>query len=294
MNEPVHILNEQAAAAAFSKQAPLFDELYTGDSIIQYKRKRVRDHVLYYLPPRSHILELNAGTGEDAVFFARYGHTVHATDISDTMQARLKEKAILNNLQISISDEVCSFTELESLSARGPYDLIFSNFAGLNCTHELAKVLRSFDSLLKPGGYATLVILPKFCLWEFILLFKGKFKTAFRRFTGSKGAKAHIEGQFFRCWYYNPSFVKKNLQDSFEMISLEGLCSIAPPSYIEKFAEKHPKAWKFLKNKEDKWKTKWPWRSIGGEGLLYYYASEKRLKNIQGNDALSHSVFRYK
>ena len=98
---------------------------------------------------------------------------------------------------------------------RGPYDLIFSNFAGLNCTNELDKVLQSFDSLLKPGGIVTLVILPKFCLWEFLLLFKGKFKTAFRRFSGSKGAKAHIEGEYFRCWYYNPSFIRKHLKNSF-------------------------------------------------------------------------------
>jgi len=263
MNDPGHILNEQAAAAAFSKQAPLFDGLYTDDTIIQYKRKRVRDHVLYYLAPHSHILELNAGTGEDALFFARLGHTVHATDISDTMQAKLKEKARENNLHISISDEVCSFTELENLSARGPYDLIFSNFAGLNCTHELSKVLHSFESLLNPGGYVTLVILPKFCLWEFLLLFKGKFKTAFRRFSRSKGARAHIEGQLFRCWYYNPSYVKKQLRDSFNVIRLEGLCTIVPPSYIEGFAEKHPKAYSLLKKAEDKWKARWPWRSIG-------------------------------
>jgi ubiquinone/menaquinone biosynthesis C-methylase UbiE len=263
MNDSGHTLNEQAAAAAFSKQAPLFDRLYSNDTIIQYKRQRVRDHVLYYLAPHSHILELNAGTGEDALFFARQGHTVHATDISDTMQAKLKEKARENNLHISISDEVCSFTELDSLSARGPYDLIFSNFAGLNCTHELPKVLHSFDALLHPGGYVTLVILPKFCLWEFLLLFKGKFKTAFRRFTSNKGAKAHIEGQHFRCWYYNPSFIEKQLRDSFTVVRLEGLCTIVPPSYIEGFAEKHPKAYSLLKKAEDKWKARWPWRSIG-------------------------------
>ena len=38
-------LNEQLAAEAFSRQSGVFDELYSGDAIIQYKRKRVRDHV---------------------------------------------------------------------------------------------------------------------------------------------------------------------------------------------------------------------------------------------------------
>jgi ubiquinone/menaquinone biosynthesis C-methylase UbiE len=263
MNESVHSMNEVAAAKAFSKQAPVFDDLYSGDAIIQYKRSRVRDHVLQYLKPNSNILELNAGTGEDAIFFAQHSHTVHATDISETMQDRLKEKVKLHGLQGSITNEVCSFTGLKKMFNRGPYDLIFSNFAGLNCTGQLQQVLQSFDALLKPGGLVTLVILPRFCLWEFLLLFKGKFRTAFRRFSGSKGSKARIEGEFFRCWYYNPSFVKQNLADSFKLVNIEGLCTLMPPSYIERFAEKHPKAYRFLKKREVRWKSSWPWKNIG-------------------------------
>jgi hypothetical protein len=179
------------------------------------------------------------------------------------MQSKLKEKAHLNSLQMSISDEVCSYTELSHLSERGPYDLIFSNFAGLNCTNELAEVLRSFEDLLKPGGLVTLVILPKFCLWEFLLIFKGRFRTALRRFSGTHGTRAHIEGQYFRCWYYNPSFVRRALSNSFKVEKVEGLCTLVPPSYIERFAEKRPRLFDFLKKKEEQWKSKWPWRAIG-------------------------------
>ncbi len=276
MNATVHTVKEQAAAIAFSKQAPLFDELYAEDIIFQYKRERVRDHVLKYLKPGSAILELNAGTGDDAIFFAQHGHSVHATDISVMMQNVLKEKVKLNDLNGSISYELRSYTDLKNLFNRGPYDLIFSNFAGLNCTDQLKEVLHSFNTLLKPGGFVTLVILPKFCLWEFLLLFRGNFKTAFRRFSGKKGAKAHIEGEFFRCWYYNPSFIKKNLHDSFNVLSLEGLCTLIPPSYIEKFGEKHPKTYRFLKRKEDKWKTKWPWKNIGD----YYIITLQKKKCV--------------
>jgi ubiquinone/menaquinone biosynthesis C-methylase UbiE len=263
MNESIDIMNEQAAAEAFNKQAPLFDQLYSEDIIIQYKRQRVRDHVLKWLKPASAILELNAGTGEDAIFFARQGHTVHATDISERMQDILQEKVKQQGLGPSITNELCSFNDLKTLFNRGPYDLIFSNFAGLNCTNDLPKVLRSFNALLRPGGIVTLVILPKFCLWEFLLIFKGKFKTALRRFSGSKGSKAHIEGGFFRCWYYNPSLVIKTLKDDFDLVGLEGLCTLVPPSYIEKFAEKHPKAYGYLKKREDRSKNKWPWKNIG-------------------------------
>jgi ubiquinone/menaquinone biosynthesis C-methylase UbiE len=263
MNDALNTINEKAASIAFNKQATVFDMLYSGDTIIQYKRKRVRDRVLQFLKPDSSILELNAGTGDDAIFFAQHGHMVHATDISEAMQAKLKEKVNLNGLQLKISNELCSFTELQNLSDKGPYDLIFSNFAGLNCTNDLSSVLKSFDPLLKPGGLATLVILPKFCLWEFLLLFKGKFQTAFRRFSGKKGTKAHIEGEYFRCWYYNPSYIKEHLGSSFEMISLEGLCTLVPPSYLQDFDKKHPRLHQFLVKQENKLKAKWPWRVIG-------------------------------
>ncbi len=263
MSDSVHTFNEEAAAKAFSRQAPLFDELYADNIIVQYKRKRVRDHVQAYLKPESNILELNAGTGDDAIFFAKQGHWVHATDISDMMQNMLKEKVKLNDLKGQISCELRSFTDLKNLFNRGPYDAIFSNFAGLNCTNELPKVLQAFDNLVKPGGFVTLVILPKFCLWEFMMLFKGKFKTAFRRFSGNKGSKAHIEGEYFRCWYYNPSYVKRNLRNSFNLLKVEGLCSLVPPSYIEQFAEKNPRMYRFLQKKEDRWKNRWPWKNIG-------------------------------
>ena len=265
------VANEREAANGFSKQALVFDEYDAGNTIIHYKRQRVRAHVMRFLPADSSILELNAGTGEDAIFFAREGHRVHATDIAEGMQARLIEKVIAQGLTDKVTAERCSFTALDSLQQKGPYDLIFSNFAGLNCTRELAGVLHSFSPLLKPGGMITLVILPPFSLWETLMLFRGHARTAFRRLlSGRKGAAAHVEGFHFRCWYYSPAFVKRALGGSYELVKLEGLCTIVPPSYIEHFAERHPKAWKFLRTREDKWKDKWPWRGIGDYYIISF------------------------
>lgn len=265
-------INEQQAESAFSMQSVIFDELYSDNTIINYKRDRVRTHVLKLLEPGSSILELNSGTGEDALFFARHSYKIHATDISVGMQAELKRKIGLSGLENQVSTEICSYTQLYNLKNAGPYDHIFSNFAGLNCTNELDKVLASFSDLLKPGGTVTLVILPKFCLWETLLVFKGKFGTAFRRFFSGNGAKAHIEGVYFKCWYYNPSFIIKRLKDKFDLVGLEGLCTMVPPSYIEGFAEKRPRTYQFLKNKEDRLKAAWPWKYIGD----YYIVSLKK------------------
>lgn len=262
--------NEQAAAFAFDRQSSLFDDLYSDNTIVRYKRQRVREHILPYLAPHSHILELNAGTGEDAIYFARHGHFVHATDISEGMQKILMEKVREHGFEHYISQERCSFTSLARLHNKGPYDFIFSNFAGLNCTDKLDQVLDDLPALLKPGGMITLVFLPAFCLWEFLLLFKGKFKTATRRLFGKNGVQAHMEGVIFKCWYYRPSYVIRRLRSSCLLMQAEGLCTLVPPSYIEQFAEKYPRFYRFLQKKENRLKDKWPWKYMGDYVILTF------------------------
>ena len=260
------------AAAAFSRQSVIFDNLYAPNTIVTYKRERVRAHVNRYILPGSRVLELNAGTGEDATWFARSGHTVHATDVSDGMQQVLTKKVRAARLPHRITNEICSFTQLHQLQNKGPYDYIFSNFAGLNCTGELDKVIQSLEPLLKPGGVATLVILPSFCLWETLLLIRGKFKTAFRRWFSKQGVQAHLEGVYFPCWYYNPAYVRKAAKNKFEVLSVEGLCTVVPPSYLEGFAEKHPRLYRLFRKWEMQVRFSRPWRSIGD----YYIISLRK------------------
>jgi len=254
---------ENLAAEAFSRQSVIFDALYSPNTIVNYKRLRVREHMLQTLKPDSHILELNSGTGEDALYFAGKGHRVHATDIAEGMQNVLIKKVEKAGMADKISAELCSFTQLDNLHNKGPFDAVFSNFGGLNCTPQLDKVLASLPALLKPGGTATLVIIPGFCLWETLLLFKGKFKTAFRRFFSKNGRTAHIEGQYFKCWYYNAGYVISHTKKYFDVVGLEGLCCMVPPSYIEGFAERYPRTFKQLVKWEDKVKSSWPWKYTG-------------------------------
>ncbi len=263
MPDPAHTIHEQLAAAAFSKQSAIFDDIYSNNKIVQYKRERVRAHVEQFLTAHSSILELNAGTGEDSIYFAQRGHTVHATDIAAGMLEKLKTKVADKGLVNNISVEQCSFLALQDLKNKGPFDLIFSNFAGLNCTDRLPEILRTLPVLLKRRGMVTMVLLPPFCLWELALAVRGNFKSAFRRLGSKNGAAAHIEGVNFTCWYYKASDVVKAAANEFELVSVEGLCTIVPPSYFEHFADKHPNTFNLLKRKEAQLKTKWPWKNIG-------------------------------
>jgi ubiquinone/menaquinone biosynthesis C-methylase UbiE len=268
-------IHEINAANAFSRQSSVFDDEYAENKIVAYKRARVRAVLEKYLSVNSSILELNSGTGDDAIWLAQQGHFVHATDISDGMQDMLKQKVESAGLSNKITTEICSFNNLDTLANKQLYDCIFSNFAGLNCAENLSKVLTHFSGLVKQNGIVTLVIMPKFSLWEFLLAFKGEFKVAFRRLTSTKklGAKAHIMGQHFRCWYYNPSYVINCLKKDFSLLQLEGMCTIVPPSFIESFPIKFPKCFRFFVKTEQRLKSIWPFTLIGD----YYIITLKKL-----------------
>src|SRR4030095_16268947 len=78
------------------------------------------------------ILDINCGTGEDALQLSRLGHDVTATDGSARMVEKAKQKAPLLN-EKSIRFDVCRFDELHMHYGHEKFDLIISNFGGLNC-----------------------------------------------------------------------------------------------------------------------------------------------------------------
>ncbi|RYY39146.1 MAG: class I SAM-dependent methyltransferase [Chitinophagaceae bacterium] len=262
MND-VHSIMEQDAATAFSRQAPVFDALYGGNQIIRYKRARVRAHLSRFLNPECKLLELNCGTGEDAIYFSNQGHQVCATDVSHAMLEELERKASAQPIAGRLTVRQCSFHNLDALGFEHQFDAVFSNFGGLNCTHRLAEVLASCNSLLKPGGTITVVIIPPFCLWESLLLLKGEWRTATRRWFSRRGALAQVEGQSFPCWYYRPVYLRKALSAGYEGLALEGLCTIVPPSYRENFPRRFPRLLRCLQWLEDRLAASWPFRAMG-------------------------------
>jgi ubiquinone/menaquinone biosynthesis C-methylase UbiE len=234
----------KAAGEAFSKQSLVFDEIDIKNPILQWMRKRVRGHVSGLIKPGSHILELNAGTGLDAVFFATAGHTVHATDVSGGMVKALNQKVESSGLHDLVYAEVLSFTDLIKLPADN-YDFIFSNFGGLNCIPDLKPVINEFRRLLKPGGRVTLVIMPKVCPWEICSILKGNTKLAFRRFKRG-GAPSNVEGVGFKSWYFNPKDVVRDFGKDFKIIKWEGLGSLVPPPHHVRFPERFPVLFRLL------------------------------------------------
>ena len=242
-------LQEQQVSEAFSRQSVVFDDIYETNPITLWMRNKFRNEVLRFIKPGDPILELNCGTGIDTLFFAQKGYKILATDNSAGMLERLSEKISKNGLQHLISIGKHSFNDLAGMAGR-KFGYIYSNFGGLNCTDDLAKFLKDIDNLLLPGGYFTFTIMPKVCPWEMLEFFKSRKEVAFRRFK-KDGAMAHIEGVYFKCYYYNPSFIIKNMGKKYRLSALTGLASFVPPPSMEHFPGKYPKLFSLLKKIEE-------------------------------------------
>ena len=256
----------ELVSEAFSRQSEIFDKYEEQNEILKWMRYVTRTHVLRHLKNGDEILEINSGTGLDAVFFAGKGFKVHCTDISEGMLKKLRSKINNYNFSRLITWQQLSFTELDKLSGR-VFDYLFSNFGGLNCSSDLKSVFIHFKKILKPQSKVTLVIIPPFCPWELALLLKGNFKTAFRRLR-KNGVAANIEGVNFQTYYYSVSDVIKALGPDFRIVEVQGLASVSPPPYMINFPRKYPHLYKFLTKLDEKISGSFPFNRFADHFIL--------------------------
>lgn len=205
-------------------------EKLSQENIIDISRRNcIRDHVNHYLEYNHKILEINAGSGIDAVYFAQKGHPVLATDIASESgkYISIKIKTLgLTNLRF----QNCSFTALENIKNE-KFDHIFSNFGGLNCIDDLSSVFNQFDKLLNPNGYVSLVIMPPYYPWEMVTILKGN-KNAFRRLK-KNGVLATIGNHSIKIFYHTPKQVKKAFEKNFKHIKTRNIGTFYPSNHFD-------------------------------------------------------------
>jgi ubiquinone/menaquinone biosynthesis C-methylase UbiE len=251
---------------AFTKQSLNYDRDDETNAILQWMRKIVRSHVFRYLKAGDKMLELNAGTGLDALYFSQKGYRVHSTDLSDGMVKEIEEKIKRFELSDKLSCQQCSYTELHQLK-NVRYEYVFSNFGGLNCIPDLQEVIKHLPGLLSPGAHITFVIMPPVCPWEIGFLLKGNLRKAFRRMRKG-GVSAHLEGEYFQTYYFTPSEVVKKFGKEFKKISLQGLASISPPPHSTHFQKKFPAVYNSLTRMDEKMSFMFPFNRWADHFIL--------------------------
>jgi ubiquinone/menaquinone biosynthesis C-methylase UbiE len=258
--------HRERVAEAFSRKSLEYDIFGTDHPNQTRMRHRVYANLEPLLAPGARILELNAGTGTDAVYLAGRGFRVHATDIAPGMLAAIEEKARRHGVGDRLTVQNCSFTELDQIEC-GPFDAVFSNFGGLNCIDDLPRVTGQLARLLVRGGVVVWVIMPPICPWELLAVLRGAGAKAFRRLRPG-GVIAHVSGVYFRTHYYSPGSVRRAFGPGYRLLGLEGLSVFCPPADHKEFAHKRPGIYRVLVKLDDLLGRLPPFRSWGDFFIL--------------------------
>lgn len=245
------------STAAFDHVAEEYDRQFTHTLIGQAQRNQVWSHVDEWCPVehKLNVLELNCGTGEDAIRFASKGHAVVATDQSEKMLEVVKLKAA--KAKVELTTQVFDLTELAQMP-KGRFDVVFSNFGGLNClsAEQLRALSSSLSSQIQAQGLLMAVVMPKHCKSERnYFLKRGQIRKAFRRNT-NQALEVHVDGKMIKTWYYNVEDVHACFEEHFTLKAAFPIGHAVPPSYLESKMEQSPKRFERLVQQDRKNRTK--------------------------------------
>lgn len=234
---------------AFDSVAVDYDRTFTHTRIGSLQRGRVWHWVTPFLSqtPNQQALELNCGTGADALWLASAGFEVLATDISEEMIAAARQKAAAvpegRQIRLLAADAAVWPDTVKPPGGATGFGLVFSNFGGLNCLSpdDLRRLRAQLAQHLAPGGCFAAVVMGRFCIWEtFYFLSKGRFRQAFRRWNGGPVAAPLALGHTVQTWYYSPrEFARFFPGLTIQSIRPVGIC--LPPSYLEPFFARFPR-----------------------------------------------------
>jgi ubiquinone/menaquinone biosynthesis C-methylase UbiE len=228
--------------APFDTMAEEYDRRFTNSMIGNAQRASVWMEMDRLFRPGQRIMEINCGTGVDALHLSARGIQVVACDASPEMIAVARRRLGASSIRNHVDFRILATEQISQLEKEGPYDGVLSNFAGLNCVEDLRCVARDLAPLVRPGGKAILCLFGRACLWEmFWYTLQGDIKKAFRR-LGGKGIKANL-APGHSVWVRYPSVgsLRRDFSAHFRLVRWKGAGIAVPPSYMEPWALRFPR-----------------------------------------------------
>ena len=233
----------QVYAAPFDALADRYDETFTHSKIGQAQRSSVWIELARAFRHGDSVLEIGCGTGVDACFLGKRGVRVLACDSSPEMITRTTRRVKQEQLEGLVEAQVLTAEEISSLSKHEPFNGAFSDFGALNCVQHLDRLAASLARLLRPGAKVLLCYMGKVCLWEMVsYLAQAKPGKAFRRFRRGGVTARFADGASVRVYYPSLGYIKGSFAPEFRLASIKGVGILVPPSYLETWARKFPRA----------------------------------------------------
>ena len=276
----------QPISHPFDAAAADYDAIFTQRRLSRWLRETVWGRLAASFRPGAHVLELGCGTGEDAVWLARRGVRVSATDASPEMLAVARRKAAaagvadritfarldlgeIRDWRLEIGDAPISNLQ----SPVSQYDGAFSNFGALNCLPDRRPVAGALAERVRPGGRVVLVVMGPLCPWEVAWhLLHGEVRAALRRMR--PGVEAHVGmGARVRVWYPSPRRLRMEFAPRFRLVETVGIGTLLPPPYLDHLVERWPRAFEMLALLDRRFERMFPWTWLNDHYLAVFERS---------------------
>lgn len=229
----------QTSHAPFDVLADTYDDLFTNSLIGRAQRAVIWRALRQTFHQGNSVLELNCGTGEDALFLASYGVKVSALDISERMIAVANRRKLQESPSATAHFAVMATERISELGETS-FDGAFSNFSGLNCVQDLCSVAQALSALVRPDGHVLLCLSTRVCVWEVVWFLVNRMPgRAFRRVSRGD-CVARLGQNSIHVWYPHVGELKKIFHPWFRLEKQTGVGIFVPPSYLEQQVRRAP------------------------------------------------------
>lgn len=230
----------RSAQSYWNAAAETYAKKFSETTVGRARRQAVWYDLERAFKPGQHILELNCGTGIDAVFLARKGIRVLACDLAPRMIELARELAAESPSATPPDFRILATENLTTLRNEGPFDGAFSNFSGLNCVDNLSQVAIDLEALLKPRARLLLCMMGRFVPWEIVrFLARGRPRQALMSLINDHsncGGNSELRVQ-------RPTVatITRQMAPAFRLVRWKGIGLTVPPSYTERWARHFPR-----------------------------------------------------
>lgn len=252
----------------FNLLAASYDATFTETPLGRRLRARIWACLERHLRPGQHVLELGCGTGEDALWLAQRGVSVTATDVSAAMLEVAAHKAARVGVAGQVTTRHLAIQDMPGAIFEDKFDGVLSDFGALNCLREFDALGRALGRLVRPGGWAVLVVMGPWCPWEVAwFLLHGHPRTAFRRLQPG-GVEAEVSGHKMRVTYPSPGRLVRALAPEFRLLRQWGLGVALPTTDAASVVNRRPALLDRLDRLETWLAGAFPFRLLGDHYVL--------------------------
>lgn len=265
-------------ALAFDELAPTYDDDIAGNAVGIRMRNVFRAALLKTYPNARSLFEIGCGTGVDALWLARRGIEVVATDISQEMVERVKAKAREEGLSERLRCRKLGAREIGSLAEEfgvASFDGGFCHAGALNMEPGIEQVPAGVHRIVRPNGAFVCSVVNVTSLFEVVFYpLVLRPRKAFRRLGNVVPIPVSRKGPLRRrvvpTRFYTPRRMARIFGEGFSLESVRGMQILLPPSNLTDEYAMTRFVFAPLERIEDRLASTRPLRSWGHHSILVF------------------------